>query len=209
MGNIGGWTWHWRDFPFGNKQYNRQILSASEKRRVKESSIFTTLAAAYDAMSDNQNDTLYVYPGRSSRNCNFGMGERFHEHCWGWKSEHSSLSYYPGDRWICANQKPHRCGRQHLQHHSGYVSMFGISTYNNVASTSARCDIHVSGPNFDAKKCFFRGGNNTTQMQHAMLVFRSLLHLQPPLREQQCSSKSVLLVVQGILPEQRPGINPV
>ena len=136
------------------------------KRRVSESSIFTTLASAYAAMTAGQNDTLLVFPGdhvitsevtwaKDGTNI-VGVGSKNQRH------QPSTLTA-EGVRITCKTAAVSYC----ITVSGKYVQMFDIGTFNSAAATTNLGDIHVTGRNFSATRCAFRGGNEATQVQSA------------------------------------------
>jgi len=135
-------------------------------RKVSEDTIFTTLATAYAAMTTNQNDTLYVYPGDHVQTASLtwakdatniiGVGsinQRF---------QPSTLTT-GGVRISCTTAAVDSI----IDFTGNYVSLYNIGTFNSAASTSNKCDIKISGKNFFADYCSFRGGNSSTQTANA------------------------------------------
>ncbi len=136
------------------------------KRRVNEGSIFTSLSAAYAAMATNQNDTLLVFPGDHVSTASLtwakdatnivGVGSKNQ------RFQPSTLTT-GGVRLTCTTADVEEI----IDITGNYVSMYGVGTFNSAASTSNKRDIKISGRNFYAELCSFRGGNSSTQTGNA------------------------------------------
>jgi len=134
---------------------------------VDDSRIFTTLASAYGALTSNQEDWLFVYPGDhvqtasltwAKHNTNIqGMGSKNQRH------QPSTLTT-GAVRISCVT-----AAIANILNITGkYVQMFDIGTFNSAANTGNLTDIVVAGRNFYAERCAFRGGNNATQVGNAL-----------------------------------------
>lgn len=136
------------------------------ERRVPEDQIFTTIATAEDAMTAGRNDTLFVYPGdhivtssitwdKSMTNI-VGVGSKNQ------RFQPSTLTA-GGVRLTCTTTAV----AEILNITGDYVSLYGVGTFNSAADTGNKSDINISGKNFFADYCSFRGGNSSTQTQNA------------------------------------------
>ena len=137
-----------------------------KKRGVRDSKIFTSLSAGYDQMQDEQNDCLLVYPGNHVQTASLtwdkdstfivgagSINQRF---------QPTTLTE-GGVRLTCTTAAV----AEILSITGDYVSMYGIGTHNTAADTGNKADIKISGKNFFADYCAFRGGTNATQVQNA------------------------------------------
>uniref|UniRef100_A0A6M3LHW1 Pectate lyase n=1 Tax=viral metagenome TaxID=1070528 RepID=A0A6M3LHW1_9ZZZZ len=136
------------------------------RRGVTAGSIFTDLAEAEDAMTANRNDCLLVYPGDHAVTASItwdksvtniiGVGSKNQ------RFQPSTLTT-GGVRLSCTTAAV----AEILLITGDYVSMYGVGTFNSAASTSNKSDINISGRNFYAELCAFRGGNSSTQTANA------------------------------------------
>ncbi len=133
---------------------------------VEDGRIFTTLPSAYTNLTSSQGDVLYVWPGdhvitaqvtwAKSDTSIIGVGTVNQRH------QPSTLTT-GGIRITCKTTEVEYC----LVISGKYVTMENIGTINTAAHASNLGDIHVTGRNFYAKRCAFRGGNAAEQVQSA------------------------------------------
>ncbi len=133
---------------------------------VEDGRIFTTVASGYGALTASQGDTLYAWPGdhvitagvtwAKANTKLVGVGSANQRH------QPSTLTT-GGIRITCKTTEIEYC----LVVSGQYVTFENIGTINTAAHASNLGDIHVTGRNFNAKKCAFRGGNAAEQVQSA------------------------------------------
>jgi hypothetical protein len=143
--------------------YREMLLS----RGLDPTKMYTTLAAAEDAMKANRGDTLYVYPGEHAvtssitwdkNNTNIvGLGSKNQRH------QPSTLTT-GAVRFKCVTSAIGSI----LNVTAHYVSMADVGTMNTYAGTSNLTDVIVAGRNFHGVRCAFRGGNAAEQVGNAL-----------------------------------------
>jgi hypothetical protein len=148
------------------KSSSQYLTMLQDVHRVPDANLFTDLKTAEAAMVANRGDVLLVFPGDhivtesitwdKSNTSIIGVGSR-------------NQRFQPGTlttggiRLTCTTTAV----AEILNITGDYVSLYGIGTMNNAANTGNYSDINISGRNFFADYCAFRGGNNTTQNQNA------------------------------------------
>lgn len=138
-----------------------------EANGVSPTKMYTTLAAAEDAMLANRGDTLFVFPGEhlvtssitwDKKDTNIvGLGSKNQRH------QPSTLTT-GGVRFKCVTSAVGSI----LNITAHYVSMSDVGTMNTYAGTSNLTDVIVAGRNFNALRCAFRGGNAAEQVGNAL-----------------------------------------
>lgn len=133
---------------------------------VEDGRIFTTLSSAYTNLTASQGDVLYVWPGdhvitsmvtwAKADTKLVGIGAENQRH------QPSTLTT-GGIRITCKTAKVDYCFTVSGQ----YVTFENIGTINTAADAENLGDIIITGRNFNAKKCAFRGGNAAEQVQSA------------------------------------------
>lgn len=133
---------------------------------VEDGRIFTTLPSAYTNLTASQGDILYVWPGdhvitamvtwAKADTKLVGIGAENQRH------QPSTLTT-GGIRITCKTTEISYCFTISGQ----YVTFENIGTINTAAHASNLGDILITGRNFNAKKCAFRGGNAAEQVQSA------------------------------------------
>jgi hypothetical protein len=148
------------------KSDSQYLTMLQEVHKVPDANLFTDLTAAENAMVANRGDVLLVFPGDHTVSASItwdksmtsiiGVGSKNQ------RFQPSTLTT-GGIRLSCTT-----VGVAEILNITGdYVSMYGVGTFNSAASTSNKSDINISGRNFYAELCAFRGGNSSTQTANA------------------------------------------
>uniref|UniRef100_A0A6M3LAR8 Pectate lyase n=1 Tax=viral metagenome TaxID=1070528 RepID=A0A6M3LAR8_9ZZZZ len=133
---------------------------------VKESEIFYDLATAYAAMEAYRNDILLVLPGDHIQTAQLTWDKDATAlvGCGSLNQRFQGSTYVSGGiRISCVTAAV----TDILNITADYFSMYNIGTFNSAANTGNKSDINISGKNFYADHCAFRGGNNATQIANA------------------------------------------
>lgn len=131
--------------------------------RVDPNTIFSSLTDAYAAMTSDQNDALLVYPGNHLQT--------------------ASLTWAKNATKIIGVGSPNQAYQPRTLTSGGvrlatttanvaeilnitghYVEMYGIGTENYADDADNLADVKITGKNFYAESCSFRGGDATTQV---------------------------------------------
>jgi hypothetical protein len=139
--------------------YYKKLMSLG----VDSNRIFTTLASAYGALTANQGDKLFVYPGDHVQTASLAWA----------KSDTSiigkgaySQRYQPatltagGVRLSCVTT-----GISEILNITGhYVTLENFGTYNSYNAAGNYGDVRISGRNINLKWLGLRGGNGAAQL---------------------------------------------
>jgi hypothetical protein len=146
-----------------DSQYQTML---QEVHKVPDANLFTDLKVAEEAMVANRGDVLLVFPGDhtvtasitwdKSNTSIIGIGSRNQ------RFQPATLTT-GGVRLSCTTAAV----AEILLITGDYVSMYGTGTINSAADTGNKSDINISGRNFYAEYCSFRGGNSATQTANA------------------------------------------
>ena len=146
-------------FLVANKSTDKYCAKLNEYG-FPDSDIYTSLALAYASMDDNQGDTLVVFPGdyvqtasltwalNNSRLVGFGSPNQIYQ-----PATLTSGAIRISNVTASVTQIINFTGH--------YVQVHNIGTFNN-AGTANLADIYVTGRNFYASGCSFRGGNTAS-----------------------------------------------
>jgi hypothetical protein len=133
------------------------------RKGVSKDRIFATLALAEAAMTSDQGDTLYVWPG-----------DHLVTESITWDKDNTRIigaggpnqAYQPGTltnggvRLTCVTT-----GISEILNITGhYVQIYDLGTYNSFSAVNNYCDIRIAGKNFYGKRLSLRGGNGANQL---------------------------------------------
>ena len=131
--------------------------------KVLESRFHTSLATAYAALEELRNDVLLVLPG------NHVQTELL---TWAKDLTHLVGMSGPNQRYQPSTLTDGACristvtvNVAHIIEFTGhYCQMHNLGTFNSYSDADNLADIKITGKNFYAKYCSFRGGNGATQV---------------------------------------------
>lgn len=148
------------------KSLSNAYVKTLTGRGIGMGNILSTFAEGEDKLTASNNDCLLLTPGdhlvtsevtwdKAATNI-IGIGSMNQRH------QPSTLTT-GGTRITCKTAAVSYC----LTVSGQYVQMFDVGTINTAAATTNLGDIHITGRNFSAYRCAFRGGNEATQVQSA------------------------------------------
>lgn len=135
--------------------------------KIPEADIYTSLSDAYDAMTDNRNDTLYVFPGTYTQTAKITWAKSS-THLIGVGSHNQRIPATAGTTGCV--YFPCTTAMTELFLITGHHCVFAnFSTYLSTATGVA--DITVQGRNTTLRNIFMKGGQDATQLASAVLGY--------------------------------------
>jgi hypothetical protein len=132
---------------------------------IPDDDIFTSISDAYDSLTANRNDVVVAMPGQYTVTATLA---------WAKSRTHLITPYNPNSRLSSSSTVPDGITRfycatanvNNIFNVTGhFVQFYGFETMNNYDDADNVCDIKISGKNFYADSCCFRGGNGgSTQL---------------------------------------------